>query len=346
MGVGFQESLKSKKTVASLIESPGGEKGKADGSKKPTAAAKEATPPRPVETVPTVVEEPAPSSPPSILDRLQSRAGPRKPQRGGKAPAPAKQQQPSKQPAEPKVKGKKARVWDLCGTDKDAAVLDYSAEPGAANAAGGNDDGEGNEESGHIYKQNVSIVSLTDYTDLKYLLNLQAQFVGKMRGELPGLDEGDEASEEEDEDEEEEEAGVQNGTNGARKPAGGGWFSAFKSLVSNKQLTQADLEPVLEKMKEVLICKNVAAEPAIKICESVGAKLEGKVIGTFSRVTSIVREAMRDALIQLLTPKRRVDILRDIEEAKSNQRPYVIVFCGVNGVGKSTNLAKVGVGVG
>ena len=44
---------------------------------------------------------------------------------------------------------------------------------------------------------------------------------------------------------------------------------------------------------------------------------------------------------QLLTPKRRVDILRDIAHAKSESRPYVIVFCGVNGVGKSTNLAKV-----
>lgn len=51
---------------------------------------------------------------------------------------------------------------------------------------------------------------------------------------------------------------------------------------------------------------------------------------------------MRESLVQLLTPKRRVDILRDIKQAKSEKRPYVIVFCGVNGVGKSTNLAKVG----
>ena len=50
---------------------------------------------------------------------------------------------------------------------------------------------------------------------------------------------------------------------------------------------------------------------------------------------------MRESLVQLLTPKRRVDILRDIKQAKSEKRPYVIVFCGVNGVGKSTNLAKV-----
>jgi signal recognition particle receptor subunit alpha len=33
--------------------------------------------------------------------------------------------------------------------------------------------------------------------------------------------------------------------------------------------------------------------------------------------------------------------LRDAMEAKKQSRPYVMTFCGVNGVGKSTNLAKV-----
>uniref|UniRef100_A0A914YCW9 Uncharacterized protein n=1 Tax=Panagrolaimus superbus TaxID=310955 RepID=A0A914YCW9_9BILA len=94
-------------------------------------------------------------------------------------------------------------------------------------------------------------------------------------------------------------------------------------------------------MKETLTSKNVASEPAEKICESVGAKLEGKVISSFSRIATIVTEAMRESLVQLLTPKRRVDILRDIKQAKSEKRPYVVVFCGVNGVGKSTNLAKI-----
>jgi len=45
--------------------------------------------------------------------------------------------------------------------------------------------------------------------------------------------------------------------------------------------------------------KNVASEPAQKICESVGAKLEGKVVGTFNRVTSIVQDAVREILVQV-----------------------------------------------
>ena len=50
---------------------------------------------------------------------------------------------------------------------------------------------------------------------------------------------------------------------------------------------------------------------------------------------------MEDSLVQILSPKRRVDILRDVMAARDKGQPYVITFCGVNGVGKSTNLAKV-----
>lgn len=59
-------------------------------------------------------------------------------------------------------------------------------------------------------------------------------------------------------------------------------------------------------------------------------------------VASTVKQALQDSLVQILQPKRRVDILRDVMEAQSQRRPFVITFCGVNGVGKSTNLAKVG----
>lgn len=55
----------------------------------------------------------------------------------------------------------------------------------------------------------------------------------------------------------------------------------------------------------------------------------------------MVKNTMTESLVHILSPKRRVDILRDAMEAKKQGRPYVIAFCGVNGVGKSTNLAKV-----
>jgi len=127
---------------------------------------------------------------------------------------------------------------------------------------------------------------------------------------------------------------------GENKSNSGIW-STLTSLVGSKQLTDADVEPVISKMRDHLISKNVASEVADKLCQSVASKLEGKVLGTFSTVHRTVKETLVDSLVQLLTPKRRIDIIRDVLEAKANKRPYVIAFCGVNGVGKSTNLAKI-----
>lgn len=53
-----------------------------------------------------------------------------------------------------------------------------------------------------------------------------------------------------------------------------------------------------------------------------------------------MKTALEEALTRILTPKRQIDILREVAAIKGT-RPYTITFCGVNGVGKSTNLAKV-----
>lgn len=121
-----------------------------------------------------------------------------------------------------------------------------------------------------------------------------------------------------------------------------GWLSSLVQTVSGKPaLEHADLEPALKIFKERLMTKNVATDIAEKLCESVAASLVGKKQGSFTRISTTVQAAMEEALVRILTPKRSVDILRDVHRAKEAGRPYTIVFVGVNGVGKSTNLAKV-----
>ena len=122
---------------------------------------------------------------------------------------------------------------------------------------------------------------------------------------------------------------------------GKGMFSYFSNLVGSKPISREDLEPVLAKLRDNLISKNVASEVAASLTESVMVKLEGCVMGTFQSLAKTVKEALTQSLMKLLTPKRRIDVLRDVMDARDNRRPYVITFCGVNGVGKSTNLAKI-----
>ncbi|KAL1929233.1 hypothetical protein VTP01DRAFT_2292 [Rhizomucor pusillus] len=121
----------------------------------------------------------------------------------------------------------------------------------------------------------------------------------------------------------------------------GGLFSFFKSMTGGREITADNLNPVLAEMKEHLIKKNVASDIAEHLCQSIRSSLLGKKIGNFERISTLVRDAMEASLRRILTPKTSLDILRDIEQAKKEKRPYVVSFIGVNGVGKSTNLSKV-----
>lgn len=123
--------------------------------------------------------------------------------------------------------------------------------------------------------------------------------------------------------------------------------SAFQGLyqfmhqMTHKPLTELHLKPMMSDMNAHLVSKNVAADIADKLCNSVYQSLLGKTHTHFTSVVNTVKSTMTKTLTQLLTPKRHIDIGREIQSARDASRPYTIVFVGVNGVGKSTSLAKV-----
>lgn len=123
----------------------------------------------------------------------------------------------------------------------------------------------------------------------------------------------------------------------------GGWLNSVmkKMNVSGQELEAGDILPILDTLKEKLIAKNVAEEVAQKICDSVQSNMVGKKLASFTRVSTAVTAAVEEALTNILSPGRNINVLQEIEAAKREGEPYSIVFIGVNGVGKSTNLAKV-----
>uniref|UniRef100_A0A673MV34 Signal recognition particle receptor subunit alpha-like n=2 Tax=Sinocyclocheilus rhinocerous TaxID=307959 RepID=A0A673MV34_9TELE len=309
----FNESEKSKKTVKSMIETKDGDKSKEQGGKKSKNAKKEAESggdqakaASQTASKKAVENGNEGLTQEEIIERNRAKFI-SKQLGGGKA------EKPSKSPKPQKPKGKANRVWDMSG--KSIGELDYSGTNGNNSSDAQNQDPDATAEP---------------------LIQ-----VDSMKGDLRGVDY---ESSDDDEDEvvqEEERVVVANTKKGAKKGGFGGMFGMLKGLVGSKNLTQEDMEPVLDKMRDHLIAKNVAAEIASQLCNSVAKKLEGKVMGTFTTVASTVKQALQDSLVQILQPKRRVDILRDVLEARSQRKPFVITFCGVNGVGKSTNLAKI-----
>ncbi|XP_035229192.1 signal recognition particle receptor subunit alpha-like isoform X1 [Stegodyphus dumicola] len=294
----FDESLKSKKTIASMIENKNDPKRKEKDSSKNSGPKKDANKLPPANLAITNDKENDMEENDSVL-KMRSKFL----QKQGKG----KKADTKKSPA-PKDKSKKPRKWDGAGSMQEASVLDFS-------------------------KKGENGVPETNGFDTSEEAFCDRMEVGKYRGPVKRV----ETSESEEESEEEEiEEQLKKG-----QSKGYGMFNMFKGLVGQKNVTRENMQPILDKLKDHMITKNVAADIADKLCESVATKLEGKVLGTFTGVTSTVKATLVDALVQLLSPKRRIDILRDVMEAQKSHRPYTIVFCGVNGVGKSTNLAKI-----
>jgi signal recognition particle receptor subunit alpha len=121
----------------------------------------------------------------------------------------------------------------------------------------------------------------------------------------------------------------------------------MQQLTGNKQLTASDLEKPLLQMEELLTTKNVAQDIAHKLCQAVQAKLVGKKLNSLYRVQTAVQQAFETTLTSLL--KTNVDLLRSVVTKRGDKslfsrtpkRPYVIAVVGINGVGKSTSLAKL-----
>lgn len=206
---------------------------------------------------------------------------------------------------------KQARVWDGQIAKGEMEALDYSSNKT------GNDNDDEEDDVDAIAAQFVDESKLGQ-KNAKGIYEVQD--VIQQENEEEELDFGDE-------DEEDLK-------NKAQKAANSGLFSYFKAFTGQREMTAETLDPVIATIKEHLITQNVATEIAEHLCQSVRTSLMGKKLGSFERISTAVRNSMETALKRILTPKTSLDILRDIEQAKSEKRPYTMCFIGVNGVGK------------
>lgn len=140
------------------------------------------------------------------------------------------------------------------------------------------------------------------------------------------------------------------------------WMTGlFQQLTGNKVLTAADLEKPVARMEELLQQKNVAQDISREICAAVLQQLVGKKLNSLYSVQTAVQQALETALTKILNHNRggdgkSVDLLRAVMQkrgdgsllssfrgggATKNRRPYVITVMGINGIGKTTTLAKL-----
>jgi len=118
-------------------------------------------------------------------------------------------------------------------------------------------------------------------------------------------------------------------------------LSSFADKISKTELKPENIRPMLEKLEFSLVASDVALPVAEEICEEVAKELTGVQAPRFGDKRSLVRGALRRALLKTFETGEKVDILRLLEEKRREGEPLVILFVGVNGTGKTTTIAKL-----
>lgn len=163
-------------------------------------------------------------------------------------------------------------------------------------------------------------------------LNPPMEFNAAIGGYQPNLEKLEQIEHEiEDEDEEE------NASQGSS-----GFFSKLKEKFSGKtRISEEEFNVYAEDLQLVLLENNVAFEVAEKIISELREKILNRVFTKKeieSEIKSALKQSIQDILIEPFNVLERIKY-KSLEKGKE---PYVILFAGINGTGKTTTIAKIG----
>jgi fused signal recognition particle receptor len=106
--------------------------------------------------------------------------------------------------------------------------------------------------------------------------------------------------------------------------------------------SQRSISKVTKELLDILIKNEVAVITAETICKKLAVKLSKTEHTRLTNTRSIVLNSLREVMLEVLTPDEPIDILEEIKKSRVKNTPYVIAFFGVNGVGKTLSIAKLG----
>ena len=118
-------------------------------------------------------------------------------------------------------------------------------------------------------------------------------------------------------------------------------FSDISKSIGQKEISEKDIEVLSEETLFSLIESDVAHEVAIKIVDDLKSALtQSQAEKKYSQ--EISRRVLSSLLRNLFQSNEKRDIVQEIiEKKKLRKGPYVIVFLGINGTGKTTTVAKI-----
>ena len=106
--------------------------------------------------------------------------------------------------------------------------------------------------------------------------------------------------------------------------------------VTEKKLTEGEIEKILREINIALLENDVAVEVAERISDDVKRELAGAVVKR-GRVEDTINDALRHAMLGVMK-QEEINIDKQIRDKDG---PFTIMMVGFNGTGKTTTLAKL-----
>jgi fused signal recognition particle receptor len=110
--------------------------------------------------------------------------------------------------------------------------------------------------------------------------------------------------------------------------------------INKSNLTKKDLDPILWDLQLQLISNDVSVIVSEKISNEMKEKLLGLDAPRIGDKSEVVRTYLRDSIEAVMGGSKTIDLIQLISENKE-KRPYVFMFIGINGTGKTTTIAKM-----
>jgi fused signal recognition particle receptor len=111
--------------------------------------------------------------------------------------------------------------------------------------------------------------------------------------------------------------------------------------INSAGLTEKDLDPILWDLQLQLIGNDVSVEVAEKVCSELKERLLGEDVPRFGDKSKLIHDSLKASLESVMNGSGSMDLLKLVSEAKTRGEPFVVMFVGINGTGKTTTIAKM-----
>ncbi len=120
------------------------------------------------------------------------------------------------------------------------------------------------------------------------------------------------------------------------EPKKEGFFSKLFKKFTSAKITEENFNEIFSELEIILLENNVALEVVEKIRDALSKSLIGAQVKK-TDIDKKITESLKNAILDLLIEPP--NILEQIKNKK--EEPFVILFFGINGSGKTTSIAKL-----